>query len=108
MSDTPPDTSPHRSATDRAHAWWAVPVRDRYATGIELARDARRVRTAAAARQAIDLAADLASEAPPIDPAPDPVWELRGEPRTRATFGQPHPADFPGGLPLPGECPETF
>lgn len=23
-------------------------------------------------------------------------WELRGEPRTRATFGQPHPADYPG------------
>lgn len=35
----------------------------------------------------------------------DPRWELRGEPRTRATFGQPHPDDFPGGLPLPGEFP---
>jgi len=23
-------------------------------------------------------------------------WTLRGEPRTRATFGLPHPDDFPG------------
>jgi hypothetical protein len=23
-------------------------------------------------------------------------WELRGEPRTRKTFGQPHPEDFTG------------
>ena len=23
-------------------------------------------------------------------------WELRGEPRTRTTFGQPHPDDCPG------------
>lgn len=33
-------------------------------------------------------------------------WELRGEPRTRATFAAPHPADFPGGLPDPPEYPE--
>lgn len=26
-------------------------------------------------------------------------WWLRGEPRTRATFGQPHPDDFPGRQP---------
>lgn len=32
-------------------------------------------------------------------------WNVRGEPRTRATFSQPHPADFPGGLPIPPECP---
>jgi hypothetical protein len=24
-------------------------------------------------------------------------WELRGEPRTRATFADPHPDDFEGG-----------
>lgn len=23
-------------------------------------------------------------------------WMLRGQPRTRGTFGQPHPADYPG------------
>ncbi len=23
-------------------------------------------------------------------------WKLRGETRTRSTFGQPHPADYPG------------
>lgn len=33
-------------------------------------------------------------------------WTLRGQPRTRATFSQPHPADFPGGLPQPPEYPE--
>lgn len=33
------------------------------------------------------------------------TWNVRGEPRTRATFSQPHPADFPGGLPIPPECP---
>ena len=33
------------------------------------------------------------------------TWNVRGEPRTRATFGQPHPGDFPGGLPIPPECP---
>jgi hypothetical protein len=38
-------------------------------------------------------------------PGYDPRWSVRGEPRTRATFGQPHPADFPGGLPLPREYP---
>lgn len=25
-------------------------------------------------------------------------WALRGEPRTRATFGQPHPDDYRGGV----------
>jgi hypothetical protein len=32
-------------------------------------------------------------------------WTVRGQPRTRATFADPHPDDFPGGLPLPGEYP---
>lgn len=32
-------------------------------------------------------------------------WTVRDQPRTRATFALPHPADFPGGLPLPGEYP---
>jgi hypothetical protein len=33
------------------------------------------------------------------------TWSVRGEPRTRDTFGLPAPGDFPGGLPLPAECP---
>jgi hypothetical protein len=33
------------------------------------------------------------------------TWSVRGEPRTRETFGRPHPDDFPGGLPLPPEFP---
>jgi hypothetical protein len=32
-------------------------------------------------------------------------WTVRGQPRTRARFADPHPDDFPGGLPLPGEYP---
>lgn len=32
-------------------------------------------------------------------------WNVRGEPRTRATFGLPHPDDFQGGLPQPREYP---
>ena len=32
-------------------------------------------------------------------------WSLRGETRTRKTFAAPHPGDFKGGLPLPGEYP---
>ena len=32
-------------------------------------------------------------------------WAVRDQPRTRATFGLPHPDDFPGGLPLPAEYP---
>ncbi len=31
-------------------------------------------------------------------------WSLRGEPRTRQSFAQPHPADYQGG-PLPLERP---
>lgn len=32
-------------------------------------------------------------------------WTVRDQPRTRATFALPHPADFPGGLPAPSEYP---
>lgn len=32
-------------------------------------------------------------------------WTVRGEVRTRETFGRPHPDDFPGGLPTPREYP---
>lgn len=32
-------------------------------------------------------------------------WNVRGTPRSRETFGLPHPGDFPGGLPIPPECP---
>lgn len=41
-----------------------------------------------------------------LHPSGDPRWELRGSARTRATFAQPHPADFTGGLPQPPEYPE--
>jgi len=32
-------------------------------------------------------------------------WSVRGETRTRATFADPHPDDFQGGLPIPQEYP---
>jgi hypothetical protein len=33
------------------------------------------------------------------------MWSVRGEPRTRQTFADPHPLDYPGGLPQPAEYP---
>ncbi len=48
----------------------------------------------------------LTSPAPAPPEPGDPRWELRGQPRTRATFADPHPGDFPGGLPLPAEYPD--
>ncbi len=68
-----------------------------------MARDMRRLRAALAAGEAIGQARELALHDPARTCAGDPMWELRGEPRTRATFSDPHPDDFPGGLPLPAE-----
>lgn len=39
-------------------------------------------------------------------PAVADRWKLRGEPRTRQTFGRPHPADYPGG-PVPWDHAEA-
>lgn len=98
------DSSSHRETTDRARE--EFPLRGQtWEMSMRMARDMRRARAAIAARTAIDLAFNLSGEPLAADPAPDPMWELRGEPRTRATFGRPHPGDFPGGLPLPGDCP---
>jgi len=62
----------------------------------------------------IIIEADRVRDATPVPPPPqrtreltpeELTWNVRGEPRTRDTFGQPHPLDFPGGLPIPPECP---
>jgi len=50
----------------------------------------------------------IPDRAPPRMPEPPPElvrWSVRGDLRRREEFGRPHPADFPGGLPLPPECP---
>jgi len=58
--------------------------------------------------------ADQARDAMPVPPPPprereltaDEIrWNVRGEPRTKGTFANPHPLDFRGGLPVPPECP---
>jgi hypothetical protein len=60
--------------------------------------------------------ADRARDAIPVPPPPalereltpeELTWSVRGEPRTRETFSAPHPLDFPGGLPIPPECPTS-
>jgi hypothetical protein len=100
MSDTP-ESNPYRSATDRARdRWMHVRIEDRYAAGTQDAVDARRRRALAAGREAVILAQQL-SDPDLLDPPPDLMWSVRGEPRSRETFGRPHPDDFPGGLPLP-------
>jgi hypothetical protein len=71
---------------------------------MQMARDARRARSQAASRAAIALADELAAgDGPAEDIRADPMWTVRGEQRTRLAFGNAHPADFPGGLPLPAE-----
>lgn len=58
--------------------------------------------------------ADRARDLMPVPPPPprereltpeERTWNVRGEPRTRRTFSAPHPLDFPGGLPIPPDCP---
>jgi hypothetical protein len=102
------DPSPYRSAADRARENRdQFPLRGQtYAMAMQMARDMRRARAQIAAGEAIGQARELALHDPAQVHAGEPMWELRGEPRSREHFGDPHPDDFPGGLPLPGECPE--
>jgi len=67
-----------------------------------------------AAALRVIIEADRVRDAIPVPPPPERTreltpeeltWNVRGEPRARDTFGQPHPLDFPGGLPIPPECP---
>ena len=77
------DSNPHRSAADRARARSPWLLRYMYPQlNLPLPK-----------KNAIPVTQE------------EITWSVRGEPRTRATFGDPHPGDFPGGLPLPPECP---
>lgn len=67
-----------------------------------------------AAQLRVIIEADRIRDATPVPPPPERTreltpeeltWNVRGEPRTRDTFGQPHQLDFPGGLPIPLEYP---
>jgi hypothetical protein len=108
MSDHTPDSNHYRSAADRAREdREEFPLRiQTYDMAMQMARDMRRARASIAAKRTIETAGQLAAL---IDPAPetrgDPMWELRGEPRNREHFADPHRGDFPGGLPLPAEFP---
>jgi hypothetical protein len=87
--------------------WLALPVADRYAAATRKAVKARRQRAAEAAAATINLAGQLAENNISAPDLPgDPMWEVRGEPRTRATFGLPHPGDFIGTGQTPAEFPQ--
>lgn len=101
------ESNPYRSAADRAREGRRqFPLRnDTWSASMQAAREARRARTAAAAALVIGMASDLAERDPAQFCAPSDMWSVRGEPRSREHFGDPHPDDFPGGLPLPPETP---
>lgn len=86
-----------------AEDWIHRPFDERYDSGMAAARAARETRTKVAASRAVALAHELAAAGPDDTVREEVTWNVRGEPRTRATFGLPHPMDFPGGLPLPGD-----
>ena len=60
------------------------------ACGVEEGRQVALAEEAAQRREA----AALLGRADPG--SPNRSWSVRGEPRTRTIFGQPHPADYPG------------
>jgi hypothetical protein len=101
------ESNPYRSAADRAREdRRTFPLRHEInASAMATARANRQARTQDAAAAVVALAHRLAGNGSGQH-VPDHVrWAVRGEPRNRATFGFPHPADFRGGLPLPAEYP---
>jgi len=102
------EPSPYRSAADRAREdRRQFPLRgDTWSASMRIARDVRRARAAAAAGTVTGMARELAVRNSAQDySVPCEMWSVRGEWRSRQHFGDPHPGDFPGGFPLPGECP---
>jgi hypothetical protein len=85
--------------------WIRTPIEDRYLAATRIARDARMVRARLAASRAIQLANQLADLEVTADPEGDPMWTVRGQPRTRATYADAHPGDFLGRLDQPREFP---
>jgi hypothetical protein len=101
--------SPYRSAADRARGRRLFPLRlELNAAGMALAKGNRQARSEAAGAEAVALAHELAGSGP--DPlVPEGVmWSVRGELRSRETFGLPHAGDFRGGLPSPAEYPRKL
>jgi hypothetical protein len=86
--------------------WVHTPTEDRYAAATRMAVDARYVRARLAASRTITLANHLADRDMLITaPEGDLMWLLWDQPRTRQTFADPHPLDYPGGQPAPSEYP---
>jgi hypothetical protein len=81
-----------------------------YAATMRLAKANREQRAANAGKAVLHyLWPQLARRSLLLSSKPSDIelerWSVRGEPRTRARFADPHPDDFPGGLPLPAEYP---
>jgi hypothetical protein len=120
--DQPPTGQPQTAPARDPAPWIATPIEDRelpdhprvsaYEAATRIAADTRMVRARLAASKAVQLARRLAdgeAEWDGIATQPafgHPAWELRGQPRTRRYFGNPHPDDFPGGLSTPREYPD--
>lgn len=103
---------------------WQPELGQDYETAMARARENRRTRAQRAAAAAIRTAREHRSpwllrymfpQLPLPLPARRPgraltqeeiTWSVRGQARNRASFGHPHPGDFRGGLPVPGEFPE--
>ena len=101
------ESNPYRSAADRAREDRRLfPLRHELNdSAMALAKSNRLARAAEAAAYAIGLAHRLAGNGPE-DVVPDEIrWSVRGQPRHRGTFADPHPDDFRGGLPSPAEFP---
>lgn len=75
----------------------------------DIDRDFITIDRAAQIRREIEMENSQVPQVPPPPPreptAEEARWSVRGEPRTRARFADPHPRDFPGGLPIPPDCP---
>ena len=110
MKDEPPvtgtTTGSPQTARAREDEWIRTPIEDRYAAATRMAVDARYVRARLAASRTITLANHLADRDMLITaPEGDLMWLLWDQPRTRQTFADPHPLDYPGGQPAPSEYP---
>jgi hypothetical protein len=86
--------------------WLALPASDRYLAATRKATQTRAERARAAARDAIDLAHELAVRGQYPEHVPEQIrWAVRGEPRHRRSFRLPHAGDFIGTGQTPREYP---
>ena len=85
--------------------WLRLPAADRYLAATRTARQERAERAKSAGTVAVDLARELAEHPHGAAMPDDEMWVVRGEQRTRGTFGHPHPGDFIGVGQTPAEYP---